>query len=144
MRTVPRRTATDVRIRVIADQLTVNGRLVYDSREPLTVKMLINYDVPHASATWRFARDLLAQGLAEPVGMGDVRIWPDGGRVIVSLHGESFDGSYRWGNLMLRRAHVRKFLTDAYGLVPVGREVDYLNLDVELAELLSETGEVDL
>ncbi|MFJ8624621.1 SsgA family sporulation/cell division regulator [Kitasatospora sp. NPDC093550] len=57
------------------DSVDVPVRLGYRSDDPLAVAL--EFLGPAAQAgVWRFARDLLWEGLQKPSGLGDVRIWP--------------------------------------------------------------------
>lgn len=99
----------------------LNGRaqvpvgLVYDSADPWAITLLI------AGQEWLFARDLLATGLYEPAGDGDVTVRPDTGgifgHVVVTL--SSPTGT---ADLALPRGTVESLLDAAEALVPPGCE----------------------
>lgn len=86
---------------------------------------------------WTFARNLLAVGLWEPAGIGDVRVWPERigmvtASVMIRLSGPEATrlfGAHRWA--------VREFVERIYRLVPKGGESDWLDVDTGLARLLA-------
>jgi hypothetical protein len=89
--------------------------LVYDSGDPWAVTLLV------AGHAWLFARDVLAAGLYEPAGAGDVHIRPDIGgvlgHILVTLSSPTGTAA-----LALPRGTVEKLLEAAEALVPPGCE----------------------
>jgi hypothetical protein len=86
--------------------------------------------------TWSFARDLLAQGLYDPAGDGDVLVWPCLGRsgeavVVIELRSPS-------GAAMLQTPSrtVQEFVDDVFMVVPEGREHEWIDFDQLVAHLL--------
>jgi hypothetical protein len=126
-----------VQARVVASAPTletVPATLVYDRTDPFAVRM--EFPPPATlegvEVTWEFSRELLARGMSEPAGIGDVRVRPFGyGRTVMEFHAPE-------GTAMvhLRTAELRRFLGRCQELVPLGREHLYLDLDRDLAELL--------
>ncbi|MFB7271010.1 MULTISPECIES: SsgA family sporulation/cell division regulator [Streptomyces] len=113
---------------------TVVVTLRYEPADPFAVRM--SFPPPATlegtEVTWEFSRELLAMGMDEPVGLGDVRVRPFGyGRTVLEFHAPE-------GTAMvhLRTADLRRFLDRSEGLVPAGREHLHLNLDHDLTELL--------
>ncbi len=86
---------------------------------------------------WMFARQLLTEGVAGPVGEGDVRVWPEvhGGERVVNLAMASPSGSALFE---IDRDELVKFLQQTYLAVPTGSEDTVIDLDAELAMLLAE------
>lgn len=86
---------------------------------------------------WTFARNLLAVGLREPAGIGDVRVWPERigmATASVMIRFTSPDVT------RLFEAHywaVREFVDRIYGLVPKGSEPDWLDVDAGIARILA-------
>ena len=86
---------------------------------------------------WTFARNLLAVGLREPAGIGDVRVWPERiGQVTASVmirlsspEGTRLFDAHHWA--------VREFVDRIYAVVPKGSESDWLDVDAGLARLLA-------
>jgi hypothetical protein len=86
---------------------------------------------------WMFARQLLTDGVANAVGEGDVRVWPElhGGERVVNLAMASPSGSALFE---IDRDDLVEFLQQTYLAVPTGSEEDVVDLDAELARLLAE------
>ena len=86
---------------------------------------------------WMFARQLLTEGVAGPVGEGDVRVWPEvhGGERVVNLAMASPSGAALFE---IDRDELVEFLQQTYLAVPTGSEDTVVDLDAELALLLSE------
>jgi hypothetical protein len=59
--------------------------LTYDPADPLAVSA--TFSTVAGRVRWTFGRDLLIEGLVEPVGDGDVHVWPcvdnDGNSVVI-------------------------------------------------------------
>ncbi|MEV7867906.1 SsgA family sporulation/cell division regulator [Streptomyces sp. NPDC088124] len=113
---------------------TVPAMLCYDRADPFAVRM--EFPPPATlegtEVTWEFSRELLAKGMTEAAGVGDVRVRPFGyGRTVLEFHAPE-------GTAMvhLRTSELRRFLERSQGLVPAGREHLYLDLDHDLTELL--------
>jgi hypothetical protein len=89
--------------------------LIYDPSDPWAVALSVD------GRDWLFARDLLAAGVNEPSGDGDVQVRPDTGgafdAVIVSLSSPSGTAE-----LALPRGTVEALLDAADALVPAGCE----------------------
>ena len=90
---------------------------------------------------WMFARQLLTDGVRGPVGEGDVRVWPGvrttgaGLDRIVNLAMASPSGSALFE---IDRDGLVEFLQKTYLAVPTGSEEEAVDLDAELAVLLSD------
>jgi hypothetical protein len=83
---------------------------------------------------WVFGRDLLAAGLEQPAGDGDVHIRPFGpAATMLEFHAAAGTALVRLGTAPLRR-----FLRRSYVLVPERREHLQFDLDRDLADLLRE------
>jgi hypothetical protein len=112
--------------------LSVPARLRYESQDPYAVCLdsHVNTDAP---ITWMFARELLATGLREWTGIGDVSVYP-GAHCRQALYiclSDDLDTA-------VLRAHaptVRDFLEHTECLVPFGAEPDHLDLDGLLLRL---------
>jgi len=90
------------------------------------------------SVGWVFARDLLASGLYEPAGDGDVHVWPCldvRGRAVVIFELCSPDGE---ALLQARADEVADFLQSTRDLVPQGSEGAHVDLDELVTRLLAD------
>jgi hypothetical protein len=116
------------------DRMEVELR--YDTTDPYAVLALFE---PAAAdpVSWIFSRELLASGMGEPVGAGDVRIEPavfDSESTCLVLVSPS--GTAR---LELSSKQLTAFLDATYAVVPTGEEQDWLDVDVELERLFTVT-----
>jgi len=114
-----------------------------DKWHPRTATMVYLADDPYAlhlhmdaTTCWRFARDLLADGLTRHSGLGDVQCWPHPTArhpALLYLALSSPDGHMCW---LLDAPQVAKFLRRIYGLVPRGCECEHIDLDADVDALL--------
>lgn len=112
----------------------VGGELRYDPTDPFAVRLVVCPGVD-APVEWVFARELLAHGIAEPAGEGDVTIEPlrTAGRrqLQITL------ATDRVASLCTPIDRVAEFLVETYALVPSGCELDAVDLDAEIAQLFA-------
>jgi len=86
---------------------------------------------------WTFGRELLSEGLAGAVGVGDVRVWPGvdlAGRDSLMIEFRSPDGELV---VEASRAEVANFVLRTYQLVPRGQETSHLDVDAIISGLLT-------
>ncbi len=110
------------------DVLPLDAELQYSAEDPLAVEARFDDGRPDP-VRWVFGRDLLAAGMKELSGDGDVVIWPtiatDGGPAVQmrldSPHGEAL--------LEASARELDEFLAATWRLVPPGTE--HLHMDVE-------------
>ncbi|MFG2510636.1 SsgA family sporulation/cell division regulator [Streptomyces sp. NPDC048584] len=113
---------------------SIPATLLYDRDDPFAVHM--TFPAPATlegvEVCWTFARELLAAGMEEPEGEGDVRVRPYGyDRTVLEFHAP--EGT---AVVHVRSGELRRFLEAAGELVPAGLEHLRLDLDHELAELM--------
>jgi hypothetical protein len=114
--------------------------LAYDARDPFAVRIVFGDPATAATdgVTWLMGRDLLQAGLSRPAGEGDVRLWPASATAdVLFLHLRAPSGEALFE---LSRAALAAFLRGTERLVPIGEEHAALDLDDELALLLSNGG----
>jgi hypothetical protein len=125
----------------------VPALLCYDAADPFAVRIAFGdvgvdtaaVDADDAGISWLLSRELLHAGLERPAGDGDVRLWPAHAAAdLVYLHLRAPSGEALFE---LSRATVAAFLRQTEALVPMGSEVSQLDLDEELAALLSNGGD---
>ncbi|MEY9835488.1 SsgA family sporulation/cell division regulator [Streptacidiphilus sp. EB103A] len=127
----------DVRARIVATAgpgRDFVARLGYRPEDPFAVRLTFPPEVSldGTERTWTFARDLLAEGLRGPAGVGDVHIWPYGPQLtVVELHSPGGAAMIR-----LRSAGVRAFLGRSYAAVPEGTEDARADLALLLVTLV--------
>ena len=121
--------------------LPVIAGLRYAADDPWAVRVAFHTGGSEDDVVeWMFARQLLTDGVRGPVGEGDVRVWPgvraNGGRDrIVNLAMASPSGSALFE---IDRDGLVEFLQQTYLAVPTGSEDTVVDLDAELALLLSD------
>ncbi|MBO9520841.1 MAG: SsgA family sporulation/cell division regulator [Nocardioidaceae bacterium] len=107
----------------------------YSPADPFAVSILFKGEP--APVRWTFARDLLVEGFYEPTGDGDVHVWPclsADGRAVVILELISPSGEVL---LQIPSRELSGFIQRMLATVPQGSESGLLDLDDELAALLS-------
>lgn len=110
--------------------------LRYDTADPYAVQAVFDIDGPDP-VRWVFSRDLLDEGLVQPVGDGDVRVEPvvdAEGHRSVRLHLRSPGGS---AQLDISTDDVLAFLETTYESVPPGTEGTRVDVDATVSALLS-------
>ena len=134
--------STELELRLVVPggpSLPVLAGLRYQADDPWAVRVTFQTGGDEdGTVEWMFARELLTNGVRETVGEGDVRVWPsiaDGERV-VNLAMTSPSGSALFE---IDRDALVEFLQQTYLAVPTGSEEAAVDLDAELALLL--TGE---
>lgn len=127
----------DLRLRLLvsgSSALTIAATMRYDSDDPHAVHATFHTG-DDETVEWVFARDLLAEGLREPAGYGDVRVWPSRSRgvevVCISLSSPE-------GHALLEAPadELHGFLNRTYVAVAPGSEHLHMDLDTELVALL--------
>ncbi|AEA24264.1 SsgA family sporulation/cell division regulator [Pseudonocardia benzenivorans] len=113
--------------------VTVNVELTYSFRDPFAVEASFRTGNSQP-VVWVFARDLLADGLTEATGDGDVTVAPIGhGQVELVLTSPSGHARFH-----ADAAELSSFLEHTYAAVPEGAEYSWLDFDAALTELLDE------
>ncbi|WP_331751975.1 SsgA family sporulation/cell division regulator [Streptomyces chartreusis] len=116
--------------------IPVPARFSYHSWDPYSIHASFSVE-GHAPVSWLFARDLFAEGMVRPSGLGDVHIWPGGAGQsgLLCLELSSPDGR---ALLTVPVEVMAPWLGRTYHLVPAGFEEASLDLDSELSWLLGE------
>ena len=117
--------------------LPVIAGLRYDSNDPWAVRVAFQTGGEgDGIVEWMFARQLLTDGVAKACGEGDVRVWPalHGTERVVNLAMASPSGSALFE---IDRDALVEFLQQTYLAVPTGGESEAVDLESELALLLS-------
>ena len=107
----------------------------YDPADPFAVSILFT-DEP-APVRWTFARDLLIEGYYEPTGDGDVHVWPclnTEGCAVVILELSSPSGEVL---VQVGARQLSRFIHQMISMVPPGSETTIVDIDAEIAQLLS-------
>src|SRR3954447_7749708 len=118
----------------------VSALFSYDARDPYAVRITFGFARVGAkdAVTWLIGRELLRAGLDQPTGDGDVRVGPTAARSeVLFLHLRTPFGE---ALMELSRTALAAFVRGTETLVPFGAEAAAIDLDEELAVLLSEGG----
>src|SRR5204862_7448596 len=115
--------------------LPVAADITYDRGDPYAVRVAF----PTGGADiveWTFARSLLTDGVTRPVGEGDVQVWPShsAGKPVVCISLSSPSGRALFESPL---GDLVEFLTKSDAVVPTGSESETVDVDAELALLLS-------
>ncbi|GAB2679183.1 SsgA family sporulation/cell division regulator [Thalassiella azotivora] len=127
--------AIDLRLVVPdSDAVSLPVSLRYSARDPYAVTVAFRGE--DVSVEWVFGRDLLIEGMTGPGGQGDVHIWPGqrAGSDLLLISLSSPDGQ---AVLEADRSDVADFLARTTRIVPPGQEAHFVDLDAEIASLLS-------
>jgi Streptomyces sporulation and cell division protein, SsgA len=123
--------------------------LHYTSADRYAIRMAFHVGTGEP-VEWTLARDLLAAALVSPQGTGDVRAWPsaapqhpaaggaDEGPAAGVLH-IAMSSPFGQAQFRAPAAAVAAFLQRTYVVVPAGGESAFIDVDAELAQLLSES-----
>jgi Streptomyces sporulation and cell division protein, SsgA len=109
--------------------------LSYDPADPLAVSAI--FSTVAGRVRWTFGRDLLIEGLVEPVGDGDVHVWPcvdnDGNSVVIielcSPDGEAL--------VQGRTADITAFVERMTRSVAPGAEAALLDVDAAISAIFA-------
>jgi hypothetical protein len=110
-------------------------RWTYDASDPFAVTFAVRTRKDRW-VEWLIARDLVAEALSGPVGDGDIRMSPQvvQGYDIVEIEIRSADGR---AVLEVDRDLLGTFIESTTELVAPGEELDRMNLDEEIAKIMS-------
>ena len=109
------------------------GELGFDPRDPFAVTM--HLFATGGRVTWTFARDLLAEGLYEPSGDGDVHVWPcldSEGHAVVIIELCSPDGE---ALVQAKTNDLSTFVERMSAAVGPGCESEHLDVDATIAAI---------
>ncbi|AYN42928.1 SsgA family sporulation/cell division regulator [Streptomyces dangxiongensis] len=117
----------------------VLAHLSYDADDPFAVTAVFAHD-GHVLASWRLDRQMLSDGLAGPVGVGDVRMRPEATGLWHELRLEFLgdvrpDGGRHHAVVFAWAPAIASFLRETYQVLPPGQE--RVRVDELLEEILS-------
>ncbi len=112
----------------------IDAELQYDPHDPYAVTTVFITGRSHVR--WTFGRELLAAGLHEPSGDGDVHVWPcldAEGRAVVIIELSSPDGE---ALVQARTGDLAAFVQRMNRAVAPGSESEHLDLDATITAIL--------
>src|SRR5512135_3140785 len=138
--------SAELGLRLVAAEQTIVplvASLHYSASDPYAIRMAFHVG-PEEPVEWIFARELLADGMATPVGDGDVQIWPSSSamgpdgeiRGPLSVLNIKLSSPFGEAHFEAPADAISKFLDRTYSIVRMGRETDVIDLDAELNGLL--------
>jgi Streptomyces sporulation and cell division protein, SsgA len=112
----------------------IEAELHYDPTDPYAVTTV--FMTGPSQVRWTFGRDLLAAGLYEPCGDGDVHVWPcldSDGHAVVIIELCSPDGE---ALVQARTGALRSFVDRTTRAVEPGSESEHIDVDAAIVAIL--------
>ncbi|HEX4815688.1 MAG TPA: SsgA family sporulation/cell division regulator [Nonomuraea sp.] len=113
----------------------IEAELRYDPTDPYAVTTVFKTGSSHVR--WTFGRELLAEGLYEPAGDGDVHVWPcldSAGHAVVIIELCSPDGE---ALVQARTGDLQTFVERMNQAVARGSESDLVDIDAAIAAIFA-------
>jgi len=129
--------SAEVRLRLVVaghDPVPLTASLYYYADDPFAIRMAFDVctDEP---VEWIFARDLLAAGLQERAGEGDVRISP-GNRIDRDVLNIVLTSPSGHAHFEAPLNATSAFLQRTFAVIAAGHETDTIDLDRQIRELI--------
>jgi hypothetical protein len=107
--------------------------LFYSNDDPYAIRMAFHVGIDE-QVEWIFARDLLAAGMSQRSGDGDVQVWPatDGDRDLLNI---ALSSPFGQALFEAPSTAIAGFLRRTYEAVPDGEECDFMDIEGELGDL---------
>jgi hypothetical protein len=115
--------------------VSVPAELRYDSADPYAIQLA--FGSPEHPNAWILGRELLAAGLVEPAGDGDIHVWPGVGEDGQSILYFELTSDEEETILGACPADVRNFLAMSWKIVAAGNETEHCDIDAFLAAVLA-------
>jgi hypothetical protein len=123
---------TTITLRLTGKSGLLAATATYDGSDPYAV--CVSFQDAQSNVEWVFDRTLMIDGLKISAGSGDVQIWlEDADTAVIRL--QSPDGT---AILRTSTAPLNAFVAQMLRLVPLGHELDHLDISTELDSLLAE------
>ncbi|WP_320772949.1 SsgA family sporulation/cell division regulator [Streptomyces sp. CRN 30] len=121
------------------ERCPVFAHLGYDAADPFALSVVFSHD-GRVLARWTLDREMVAEGLRTPVGIGDVRMRPMARGTLDELRLEFLgdpreDGGRHHAVVFVWAPAVEAFLRETYAVVEPGREE--VRVDDFLAEVIA-------
>jgi hypothetical protein len=141
MNTAPLTVTQSVSLELIdasGESTPIEAELQYDPTDPYAVTTV--FMTAASQVRWTFGRDLLAEGLYEPSGDGDVHVWPcldSAGHAVVIIELCSPDGE---ALVQAKTGDLRTFVDKMAKAVPPGTESDLTDVDAAVSAIFAAEG----
>ena len=133
--------SAELGLRLVVPQQTVVplvASLFYSREDPYAIRIAFHVGLDEP-VEWIFARNLLALGIEDREGLGDVHVWPSdgieddapGGVLNIEL-----SSPFGQAHFEAPAKEISDFLRRTYQIVPAGKESDYIDVEAELNALL--------
>jgi hypothetical protein len=119
--------SAELGLRLIVPQQTIVplvASLFYSGDDPYAIRIAFHVGLDEP-VEWIFARDLLAEGIKDRTGLGDVQVWPSAATV-----DPASDETGQQVN------EISDFLRRTYRIVEAGQEGEHVDVESELDDLL--------
>ena len=133
--------SAELGLRLVVPQQTIvplMASLFYSCEDPYAIRIAFHVGLDEP-VEWIFARDLLARGIEDREGLGDVQVWPsagtEGGEPGSVLNLE-LSSPFGQAHFEAPSRAMSAFLHRTYQIVPAGQESDYIDIEAELNDLL--------
>ena len=133
MNTAPLTVTQPVHLELIDSSGTatpIEAELRYDPADPYAVTTV--FKTGASQVRWTFGRELLAEGLYEPSGDGDVHVWPcldSAGHAVVIIELCSPDGE---ALVQAKTGDLRSFVDRMNAAVALGAESELIDVDAAI------------
>ena len=121
-------------VSAVTGDADLEAELRYDPSDPLAVSLAIGTECGEP-VVWVFGRDLLADGVKDCAGEGDITVEPasdiDSRELRITLATDCL------ATMLASRDEIVEFLVETYSVVPTGTEFDRIDWDAEISALLS-------
>lgn len=137
--------SAELGLRLIVPQQTIVplvASLFYSGEDPYAIRIAFHVGLDEP-VEWIFARDLLAEGIQERTGQGDVQVWPstatpdpageETGQPVLNLELSSPFGQAHFEAPV---KDISDFLRRTYRIVESGQEGEHVDVESELDDLL--------
>jgi hypothetical protein len=116
------------------DGVPLTASLHYRGDDPYAIRMAFHVGMDEP-VEWIFARDLLAEGMNQPAGDGDVRVWPAaaGHHRVLNI---SLSSPFGQAHFEAPLNALAGFMLRTFQIIPAGQEGEFIDLDGELDNLL--------
>jgi hypothetical protein len=137
--------SAELGLRLIVPQQTIVplvASLFYSGDDPFAIRIAFHVGLDEP-VEWIFARDLLAEGIKDRTGLGDVQVWPSAatadpasdetGQQVLNIELSSPFGQAHFEAPV---NEISDFLRRTYRIVEAGQEGEHVDVESELDDLL--------
>jgi Streptomyces sporulation and cell division protein, SsgA len=133
--------SAELGLRLVVPQQTIvplMASLYYSREDPYAIRIAFHVGLDEP-VEWIFARELLAMGIEDREGLGDVQVWPSAGTeggAPNSVLNLELSSPFGQAHFEAPVKDVADFLRKTYQIVAVGQESDHVDVEAELTDLL--------